>query len=66
MNQTEYVKQLIEANKLAMRIIDAALPKFNWGASALDANAISLLNEGAITIRATNELILGQEKADVS
>jgi hypothetical protein len=66
MNQTEYVKQLIEANKLAMRIIDEALPKFNWGASALDANAISLLNEGAITIRATNELILGQEKADVS
>jgi len=27
------------------RLIDEALPKFNWGHSALDANAITLLNE---------------------
>lgn len=29
----------------AKRLFDEALPKFNWGASALDANAIRLLNE---------------------
>lgn len=27
------------------RLIDEALPKFNWGTSALDGNAIQLLNE---------------------
>lgn len=29
---------------MAQRLCAEALPKFNWGASALDANAISLLN----------------------
>lgn len=29
----------------AQRLMKEALPKFNWGASALDANAIALLNE---------------------
>lgn len=28
-----------------LRLFEEALPKFNWGASALDANAIQLLNE---------------------
>ena len=27
------------------RLVDEALPKFNWGASVLDANAIGLLND---------------------
>jgi hypothetical protein len=29
----------------AKRLFDEALPKFDWGRSALDANAIKLLNE---------------------
>lgn len=33
-----------EALKLALRLCEEALPKFNWGASFLDANAIQLLN----------------------
>lgn len=33
------------AAERAMRLFDEALPKFNWGTSFLDANAIRLLNE---------------------
>lgn len=36
---------LVEALGRAKRLIDEVLPKFNWGASALDVNAIQLLNE---------------------
>lgn len=36
---------LITANKRAVQLFNEALPKFNWGGSALDANAIRLLNE---------------------
>lgn len=42
----------LNALKLAQRVFDEALPKFNWGASALDANAIQLLNEAPAKIRA--------------
>ena len=41
-------KQLAEAQdalQAAQRLFKEALPKFNWGASFLDANAIQLLNE---------------------
>lgn len=38
------IKQLIAAAQLTQRMCREALPKFNWGASALDANAIDLLN----------------------
>ena len=34
------------------RLFEEALPKFNWGASALDANAIQLLNEVPGEVRA--------------
>lgn len=34
------------------RLFDEALPKFNWGASALDANAIKLLNDVPIKVNA--------------
>lgn len=34
------------------RLIGEALPKFNWGASALGANAITLLNEVPGEVRA--------------
>jgi hypothetical protein len=36
----------------AIAIVEKALPKFNWGASALDAEAIQALNDGSIDIRA--------------
>lgn len=35
-----------------LRLFDEALPKFNWGASFLDANAIQLLNEVPREVRA--------------
>ncbi len=34
-----------EALRMTQRLFDEALPKFDWGRSALDANAIALLNE---------------------
>lgn len=37
--------QCEEALKAADKLFKEALPKFDWGASALDANAIQLLNE---------------------
>ncbi len=37
--------ELERALQQAQRLFAEALPKFNWGASCLDANAISLLNE---------------------
>lgn len=36
----------------AARLFEETLPKFNWGASALDANAIQLLNEVPGEVRA--------------
>ena len=36
---------LVVALRRAKRLFDEALPHFNWGASALDANAMALLNE---------------------
>jgi hypothetical protein len=32
-------------------LIDIALPRFNWGASALDAEAIALLNEVPLEVK---------------
>ena len=37
--------ELFEALEAAYKLFDEALPKFNWGASALDGNAIQLLNQ---------------------
>jgi len=43
--------ELVAALVLAKRMVDEALPEFNWGgASFLDANAIQLLNEAPIAI----------------
>lgn len=36
--------EVMAALEIAHRVNNEALPKFNWGASALDANAIGLLN----------------------
>ncbi len=43
---------LLAALRLTKRMIDEALPKFNWGASALDANALMLLNETPSAVNA--------------
>lgn len=37
-------EQMLGALIAAKKMCDEALPKFNWGASFLDANAINLLN----------------------
>lgn len=42
-------KEGLERNR---RLHDEALPRFNWGASVLDANAIKLLNEVPLETRA--------------
>ena len=39
------VAELETALRAAKRLFDEALPKFHWGKSSLDANAIRLLNE---------------------
>lgn len=41
----EEAKALRKALVRAEALFTQALPKFNWGASALDADAIALLNE---------------------
>ena len=48
---------LISALQRADQLCHEALPKFNWGASALDANAIALLNEVPNEIRAALKLV---------
>ncbi len=45
-------QRLLAALKQAERMIDEALPKFNWGDSFLDADAITLLNEAPIAVKA--------------
>ncbi len=45
-------EELLAALLLAQRLCDEALPKFNWGASTLDANAIDLLNRAPVAIQA--------------
>lgn len=41
---------MLAALKAAYRMIEEALPKFNWGASTLDANAIHLLNDAPVKV----------------
>jgi hypothetical protein len=49
-------EEMLLALTAAQRLFDEALPKFNWGASFLDANAIQLLNEVPTQVRnAINE-----------
>lgn len=51
MTNAEYAALIAERDQLraaatrAKQLFDEALPKFNWGASFLDASAIQLLNE---------------------
>ncbi len=41
---------LVNASQTMQRMCKVALPKFNWGASFLDANAIKLLNEAPLLL----------------
>ncbi len=43
--------KMLDTLEQVERLIKEALPKFNWGASALDANAIKLLNEVPLQVR---------------
>ncbi len=52
LDKTDEIAELVEFAEAAVpallqvqRLIKEAHPQFNWGASALDANAIGLLNE---------------------
>jgi hypothetical protein len=46
------VPEMIRALERAVKFFDEALPEFNYGASALDSNAIRLLNEVPGEVRA--------------
>jgi hypothetical protein len=50
--QAAEIARLRQALLLAKRLVDEALPKFEWGKSSLDANAITLLNETPAAINA--------------
>lgn len=52
------MKALRAALQMADELCKYALPKFNWGASALDARAIQLLNE---TPRAISQALKGEK-----
>lgn len=45
-------EEMVEALEASRRLFNEALGKFNWGASALDANAIQLLNDAPIKVYA--------------
>ncbi len=52
--------ELLKALDAAEELCKNALPKFNWGKSALDAEAIRLLNEVPGQIRAAIAKATGQ------
>lgn len=57
--------QLAEAQnalEAAQRLFKEALPKFNWGASFLDANAIQLLNEVPAKVNAAIKAAKGERE----
>lgn len=47
---TKALKIAATALHIAKDMVEKALPKFDWAASVLDANAIALLNEAPIQI----------------
>lgn len=56
----EHGVELLAALEAANRLFVEALPKFDWGASALDANAIQLLNEVPGQVRNAIKLAKGE------
>ena len=53
--------EMLSALRAAAELIDYALPKFDWGKSALDGRAIQLLNEVPMTVRAAIAKATGGE-----
>lgn len=51
----------IETLELLSETHNYALPKFNWGASALDAKAIGLLNRSGQAISSTLVAVTGHQ-----
>lgn len=51
---------MLAALRCAERLINEALPKFDWKRSALDANAIRLLNEVPRCVREAIEKAVGK------
>jgi len=49
---------VLEGLEAAEQLFNEALPQFNWGASALSANAIKLLNEVPAKVRKAIEVLL--------
>ena len=45
----------------AIEMCEQAHPKFNWGASALDAAAITLLNEVPSELQRARQILMNQE-----
>lgn len=53
------VKVVREGLEAAQKLIEEALPKFDWGSSFLDANAIQLLNETPAKVARALEALKG-------
>lgn len=58
----EQVDELRETLKRCDRLFTEALPKFDWARSALDANAIALLNEVPGEVRAALARVKGASR----
>jgi hypothetical protein len=55
--------EIMDTLWLCKKLVDEALPKFNWGASALDAEAIQILNEAPKVLNTTlDRLVKGESK----
>lgn len=53
--------QMLDALEAANRMIEEAIPRLNWAASSLDGNAIMLLNEVSMQVRAAILKAKGEE-----
>lgn len=60
----DHTKTVREGLEAAQKLIDEALPKFDWSKSALDGNAIMLLNETPKKVRAALEALTEVEKEE--
>lgn len=57
MTNKEKLQLALETLRLVKRTYDEAHPKFNWGASALDANALDLLNRSGLAVDRTVRIL---------
>ena len=61
--QAALYPELVAALEESKRLFNEALPKFNWGVSALDANAIDLLNTVPRKVQAVLTKVKALEEA---